>query len=69
MLFESKGHSVLFHLPYHPELNPIKLAWSQVKGMAAIVPTYDLEQLCTITLPECFKNFTSQSAVRLFDML
>jgi hypothetical protein len=34
--------------------------------MAALVPTYNLEHLCTITLPNCFKSFTNQSAVGTF---
>jgi len=65
-LFEKRGHKVLFLPPYHRELNPIELAWSQVKGMAAIVPAYNLEHLCTVTLPKCFQIFTNQSAARTF---
>lgn len=66
-LAASLGHSVLRLPPYHCELNPIEMVWSQVKGyVAAQNKTFKLnevERLCYEAIsrvtPENWRNYDS----------
>jgi DNA-binding ferritin-like protein (Dps family) len=59
-------HELLYLPQYHPEINPIEMAWSQVKGYASYSPTYNLNRLKTEVLPQAFSVITPEKAKDLF---
>jgi transposase len=61
-----EGHEILYLPQYHPELNPIEMAWSQVKGTAAYGPVYNMKELKESVLPKCFNIVTEDRARKLF---
>ncbi|HZY02147.1 MAG TPA: IS630 family transposase [Anaeromyxobacteraceae bacterium] len=44
-VIESVGARILYLPPYHPELNPIELAWSKLKALLKIIGARDLQAL------------------------
>ena len=44
---EAAGARVLYLPPYHPELNPIELAWSKLKALLKTIGARDLPALAT----------------------
>ena len=42
---EAVGARVLYLPPYHPELNPIELAWSKLKALLKTIGARDLQSL------------------------
>ena len=59
------GHQVLYLPQYHPELNAIEYAWSQVKGLASYGPTYNIEKLQNNVLPGCFATITPDKVKKI----
>lgn len=44
---ETTGARILYLPPYHPELNPIELAWSKLKGILKTLGARDLQALAS----------------------
>lgn len=44
---EAAGARVLYLPPYHPELNPIELAWSKLKALLKTIGARDLQALAS----------------------
>ncbi len=44
---EAVGARLLYLPPYHPELNPIELAWSKLKALLKTIGARDLQALAT----------------------
>jgi transposase len=44
---EARGARILYLPPYHPELNPIELAWSKLKALLKIIGARDIQALAT----------------------
>jgi len=42
---ESAGARILYLPPYHPELNPIELAWSKLKALLKAIGARDIQAL------------------------
>jgi len=62
----SVPHEVYYLPQYHPELNPIEEAWSQVKSTASYGPTYNLTKMKDEVLPQCLKVVSPERAMKLF---
>ena len=63
---EEAGHKVLFTPPYHPELNPIELAWAMVKRPISEKAQPDTNYICEQILPRSFALVTPHVAAKLF---
>ena len=63
---EKAGHRVLYTPPYHPELNPIEMAWSMVKKHMYQRNKPDTNSLCIDILPKSFPYVTPSVASKLF---
>jgi len=44
---ESVGARILYLPPYHPELNPIELAWSKLKALLKAIGARDIQALAS----------------------
>ena len=62
---EQAGHKILFTPPYHPELNPIEMAWSMVKRPIRERNKPDTNFICTEILPNSFPLVTPLVANKL----
>ena len=62
---EELGHQVLYLPPYHPEFNPIELAWSFIKRRVGSNPKYNIHYICQQQLPEAFYQFKGERAYNL----
>ena len=62
---QQAGHKILFTPPYHPELNPIEMAWSMVKKPIRERNKPDTNFICTEILPNRFPLVTPLVANKL----
>ena len=60
------GHQILFTPPYHPELNPIELAWSMIKRPILEKAHPTTNYICEEILPKSFTLVTPAVARKLF---
>ena len=63
---EREGHKLLYTPPYHPELNPIELAWSMVKRPISDTDNPSANYICEDILPRSFGLVTPHIAAKLF---
>ena len=63
----NEGHSVLYLPQYHPEFNPIEMAWSFIKRRISSSPMLDISDVANYQLPHAFQQLTGDRAQRLCD--
>lgn len=64
-LIEARGARVLFLPPYSPDLNPIELAWSKIKGRLRSIAARTLESLFQ-AIPSAIAGATRDDAIGWF---
>ena len=65
-LAEESGNSVLYLPQYHPELNPIEMAWSKVKQGIKDSPIFNMREVLTEQLPASYREVDGLFARKLF---
>lgn len=60
-IIEAKGASILFLPPYHPEMNPIEMAWSKIKQKMRSIGARTVDALNTAVAQAC-DTITEQNA-------
>lgn len=66
MITEAAGHQLLYLPPYHPEVNPIELAWSYVKRNVAEAASYNIDTICNDILPTAFSTLNTNTIQKFF---
>ena len=60
-------HKIMFLPQYHPEFNPIEMAWALVKKPVANTPTFNITKIMYEQLPKTFTRVDPLQSSRLFD--
>lgn len=65
-LIEKKGANLIFLPPYHPELNPIELAWNKIKHFLRKWKARTVDSLYD-NYAKAIKLITEEDAVNFFE--